>query len=55
MFELPTGRALRDALWAALTLYRDDPTAFERAALRGMARDFSWDRRVPEYVAVYDR
>jgi starch synthase len=55
VFDLPTGHALRDALWAALSLFRDDPGAFERAALRGMSRDFSWDRRVPEYVAIYER
>jgi starch synthase len=55
LFDLPTGRALRDALWEGVTLYRDDRPALERAGLRGMTRDFSWDRAVPEYVAVYER
>jgi len=55
LFDLPTGRALRDAMWAGISLFRDDRAAFERAGQRGMIRDFSWDRAVPEYVAVYVR
>ncbi len=55
LFDLPTGRSLRDAVWEGVSLFRDDRAAFERAVVRGMSRDFSWDRAVPEYVAVYER
>jgi starch synthase len=55
LFDLPTGQALRDALWEGVSLFRDDRDAFERAARRGMVRDFSWDRTVPEYVSIYQR
>lgn len=55
LFDRPTGQALRDALWRGIDLFRRDPDAFDALRRRGMARDFSWDRAVPAYTAVYER
>jgi starch synthase len=55
LFDRPAGVALRDALWSALELYEYDREAFDGVRLRGMARDFSWDCAVREYIAVCER
>jgi starch synthase len=52
-FDRPTGAALRDAIWRALQLFREDRAAFDRLVVRGMQQDFSWARVVPQYEAVY--
>jgi starch synthase len=55
LFDRPAGTALRDALWRGIELYRRDPVAFQALRRRGMARDFSWDRRVTAYLTVCER
>ena len=47
--------AFRDALQAALALYRGHPAAWARLQKNGMRKDFSWDRSAAEYVKVYKR
>ena len=47
--------ALREALEAALALYRDHRAAWIRLQKNGMRKDFSWDRSAAEYVKVYKR
>ncbi|HHO54100.1 MAG TPA: glycogen synthase [Deltaproteobacteria bacterium] len=53
LFGPPTGRALRDALWRALSLYHTDPKAFQRLQVRGMSTDLSWKTAAAAYVEVY--
>jgi starch synthase len=55
VFERPSGAALREALWRALDLYERDRPGFDAVRLRGMTRDFSWDRAVREYTSVCER
>ncbi len=52
-FHLHDGHHFRDALWRSLQTWRSDPVAFAGVQARGMAKDFSWAARVPEYEAVY--
>ena len=52
VFEHYTGDGLRWALGVALSVWRDRP-AWHRLQRAGMARDFSWDRRVLEYESLY--
>jgi starch synthase len=47
--------ALRDALQAALGLYRGNRAAWIRLQKNGMRKDFSWERSAAEYVKVYKR
>jgi starch synthase len=49
-FDAP---AMAWALTRALTLYADT-TAFARLVQNAMAKDFSWERQVGEYVALYE-
>ena len=44
----------RWALGAALELYRDR-ASWQRLVANGMAQDFSWERQVEIYVAIYRR
>ncbi len=53
-FDAFNGYAFRDAMYRALTTWRDDPTTFSRLQRNGMAADWSWDARIPEYERVYD-
>jgi starch synthase len=53
LFDAPTGHALRSALWLGLDLFRSDHAAFQRAQARAMRVDWSWDRRIPQYLQVY--
>ncbi len=55
VFGHPSGRALRDAIWKGLELFRRDPDAFDALRRRGMARDFSWARAVAAYEDIYAR
>ncbi|MBA2321003.1 MAG: glycogen synthase [Deltaproteobacteria bacterium] len=55
LFDAATGIAFRGAIGRALDLFADDPAAFTRLRLRGMAQDFGWERAIPEYVRVYER
>jgi starch synthase len=54
VFEHDTDEGLRWALGVGLQAFRDRP-AWNRLVRTAMARDFSWDRRVLEYEAVYRR
>jgi starch synthase len=52
VFEHPTVAGVTWALGQALACFaRRD--AFRRVMLAGMARDFSWDRQIQRYVALY--
>jgi starch synthase len=46
--------AMLDALERALTTYKRT-TAWKRLQIRGMRKDFSWDRSAEEYLKVYKR
>ncbi len=46
--------AMLDALERALSTYRRT-AAWQRLQVRGMRKDFSWDRSAEEYVKVYKR
>jgi starch synthase len=50
-FDVP---AMRWALETALALHADR-AAWARLVANAMAQDFSWERRVGEYVALYDQ
>jgi starch synthase len=52
VFEHDTAQGLRWALGLALEVWRDRP-AWDRLVRNAMARDFSWDRQVLEYEALY--
>jgi starch synthase len=54
VFDEFSPRALAHALDRLLAA-RADPDVWRGLVLRGMARDFSWDRRVREYEALYAR
>lgn len=47
--------ALEGAVRAALTLYRDDPTAWARLRRTCMRTDFSWRRSAGEYLDLYEK
>jgi starch synthase len=52
-FREYTPAALQRALHAALIAYKNR-TQWQKIMCNGMAKDFSWDKAVPEYVAVYE-
>jgi starch synthase len=53
LFDVPHGKALRDALYRGLHLFRTDPEAFDEVRRRGMRRDSSWGPAVDAYLEVY--
>ncbi len=53
LFEEPD--AVRLTLRWAIDTYRHNRPAFERMQERAMAVDFSWDRPVTQYLAMYER
>ncbi len=53
LFEEPD--AVRHTLHWAIDTYRNRPDAFQRMQERAMRQDFSWDRPVQQYVALYER
>ena len=53
VFEVPHGKALRDALYRAITLFRTDPVGFHALQVRGMRADHRWSSAVPEYERAY--
>ena len=55
VFEHFTPAGLGWALDAAIRTYRDTPDAWRRLMLRGMSRDFSWERQSGLYEDVYRR
>jgi starch synthase len=48
------GVALLAAIREALAAFRNDPTAWRRVQLNGMAKDFSWQTSANEYVKLYE-
>jgi starch synthase len=53
VFDHATGEGARWALEAGLDLYAE-PAEWKELRVRGMSEDFSWDRRAPAYVEIYD-
>jgi starch synthase len=53
VFEHANEDGVRWALSAALALWRDRP-AWRRMQANGMAEDWSWDRQIHAYVALYE-
>src|SRR5262249_10683035 len=49
-----SAHALAKAIRKALALF-EEKKAFEHFRRNGMAKDFSWDRTVAEYLKVYDK
>jgi starch synthase len=49
-----TAAAFSEAAFRALDCYADPPR-WQAMMRRGMARDFSWERSVGEYLDVYRR
>ncbi len=54
-FSAPHGKALRDALHRAITLFRDDRDGFQALQRRCMALDRSWTGAAAAYESVYTR
>jgi starch synthase len=54
VFDHYNGEALGWAVGTALDLYQQKGT-WRRLVQNGMAQDFSWQRRVPQYVEAYER
>jgi len=55
VFGAPHGKALRDAVYRALALFRDDPEEMVRLRQRCMDLDRSWDLPATAYEQVYER
>jgi starch synthase len=55
VFDHFNSAGLARALGFALETYEKDPAAWRRLMLRGMAQDFSWERRGREYIELYQR
>jgi starch synthase len=53
VFAHATPEGVRWAIEAALDLYADRKT-WQKIVRNGMAVDFSWERRIPEYEALYE-
>ena len=54
-FFLPNAMALERAVLKALRVYRDQPEVWKRLMIRGMNKDYSWNRSAREYLALYER
>jgi starch synthase len=52
-FEDGTAAGLLAALQRAVSLYRDDPTIWQRVMHQAMTRDFSWSAAAQQYLALY--
>jgi starch synthase len=52
VFEDPTRDGLRNAIERALALY-EEPLAWRRLQLKGMAEDFGWAASARRYAALY--
>ena len=47
--------ALEAAILKALTVYTEHKDAWRRLMIRGMRRDFSWQRSAKEYLQLYEK
>jgi starch synthase len=54
LFDEFKSEALYASIAQALATYRDE-RAWQRLMQNGMAQDFSWERQVDEYIALYQR
>jgi starch synthase len=53
-FQAYDGPSLLGAIQQALSIYRNEPVAWRRTQLNGMAKDFSWKVSAAEYVKLYE-
>jgi starch synthase len=53
LFKNPDPGELAEAILRALTVYTQDPLAWQQLQIRGMQHDFSWDRSAQEYYKQY--
>lgn len=54
-FKQPEPAALAHTLLKALDLFSEKPEMWERLMLRGMNKDFSWQRSATDYVRLYEK
>ncbi len=54
-FFPPNAIALERAVLKAIRVYRDQPEVWKRLMIRGMNKDYSWNRSAREYLALYER
>jgi starch synthase len=53
-FQAYDGSALLESIRQATSVFRNEPAAWRRIQLNGMAQDFSWQASAKEYVKLYD-
>ena len=53
-FQAYDGSSLLGAVREALSVFRNDPAAWRRIQLNGMAKDFSWQVSAAEYAKLYE-
>ncbi|HEV7966939.1 MAG TPA: glycogen synthase GlgA [Candidatus Acidoferrales bacterium] len=53
-FQAYDGPSLLGAIHEALSIFRNEPAAWRRIQLNGMAKDFSWQVSALEYAKLYD-
>jgi starch synthase len=53
-FQAYDGPSLLGAIQQALSIFRNEPVAWRRTQLNGMAKDFSWQASAAEYVKLYE-
>ena len=53
-FQLYDGPSLLGAIREALAIFRNEPSAWRRIQLSGMAKDFSWQASAVEYGKLYE-
>lgn len=54
-FEDYSGKALLDCLTQALSVYRNNPSAWHQLVQNGMQKDFSWKTSAAQYERLYER
>jgi starch synthase len=55
LFKPATSDALTRAIKKALRIYSSDSKRWQAMQIRGMQRDFSWDRSAMEYIKLYQQ
>ncbi|HTY25500.1 MAG TPA: glycogen synthase GlgA [Desulfomonilaceae bacterium] len=53
-FITPEPSELESTLVKALKVFREDPASWHRLMLRGMNKDYSWNRSAAEYARLYE-
>jgi starch synthase len=53
-FQAYEGSALLGAIRQALVIFRNEPAAWRRIQINGMAKDFSWQASAIEYARLYE-